>query len=101
LIQGFLIWIYAPLGIIWSLYIWSRPVKDIMIGVSIFPLILLFGTWFILAIDYLFSLGLFSSTSLSIAFLIASSVFIFILGCVHVILAQLIYYFFREFDWVE
>lgn len=97
----FLLWFYAPIGIVFSIFVWSRPFREMMFYVTLTPLIMLLVIWAIVLLNRLFDSAWFATNAVGVVWGMFASTICGVLGMFHVLLSYGIYYQFRESGWFE
>ena len=101
LIAGFLIRLYAPIGALYAIFIWIRPLQEMMVYVAFTPLLLVLTIWAMVIVSYFFEGIWFASTGLGLAFGVSASIFTVAIGFIHVLICHGIYILFRDEGWFE
>lgn len=101
IIAGFLTKVYGPIGALYAIFIWIRPLQEMMVYVSLTPLLLVLTIWAIVSISYIFGGVWFASTSLGLAFGVIASYLTLAIGFIHVLISYGIYILFRDENWFE
>lgn len=103
MIGQFLLGVYAPIGAAYSIYIWTRPLEQMMVYVALTPLLLLLAIWAIVVIGSIFTNTGFAFATISIAVIwgVFASIFCVAIGFVHVLISHGIYTEFRDSGWFE